>query len=323
MNERRLGRSLIVSAIGFGCRGLAAGDPGEAATLIQAAVARGVTFFDTADSYENGANEALLGDLLAPIRHDVTIATKVGMLRDGTGRVSGVDARPEHIRAACEASLRRLRSEVIDLYLLHRVDPAVPIEESVMAMAGLVQAGKVRQIGLSEASPETIRRAHAIHPLAAVESEYSLWTREPEADVLPLLRDLGIGFVAAAPLGRGFLTGALRAPEDLPGTDPRRELPRFQPENFERNRALLAPVEDVARRLGYTPAQLALAFVLAQGSDVVPIPGARSVAHLDEDLAALEVVFAAADFSRIDRAMPRGAAAGARQRPSLMALLGR
>jgi aryl-alcohol dehydrogenase-like predicted oxidoreductase len=327
MNERRLGKSLVVSAIGLGCMGMsdfyAGRDNEEATATIRHAVDQGITLFDTADVYGMGANEELVGAALAPVRGQVVIATKFGNLRAPDGRLIGVNGRPDHVRASCEASLRRLGTEVIDLYYQHRVDPAVPIEETVGAMAALVAAGKVRFLGLSEAAPETIRRAHAVHRITALQSEYSLWTRDAEAEIVPLLRELGIGFVPYSPLGRGFLTGAFKSPEDVPEDDGRRHHPRFQGENFARNLTLVTIIEDMADRLRCTPAQLALAFVLAQGSDVVPIPGTRGRRHLDENLASLNVPLAADDLARLDRAMPPGSAAGTRYPAAIMALLGR
>ena len=327
MDERRLGRSLVVSAIGLGCMGMSdfygGRDADEAIATIRHAVDRGVTLFDTADIYGAGENERLLGRAVAPVRGKVTIATKFGNVRGEDGTYRGVCGRPDYVRACCESSLRRLGVETIDLYYQHRVDPDVPIEETVGAMAALVAEGKVRFLGLSEAAPETIRRAHAVHRIAAVESEYSLWTRDMEAEVLPVLRELGIGFVPYAPLGRGFLAGAFKTPEDLPQDDSRRSLPRFLGENFARNLTLVAILEEMAARLKCTPAQLALAFVLAQGSDVVPIPGTGRRTHLDENLGALAVPLSAGDLAKLDRAMPPGAAAGTRYNPGQMAALNR
>ena len=326
MNERRLGRSLVVSAIGLGCLGMsdfyAGHDAAEAEATIRHAVDQGITFFDTADTDGSGATEALLGRMLSPVRDKVIIATKFGNVMGLDGLPAGVNGRPDHVRAACEASLRRLGTEVIDLYYLHRVDPKVPIEETVGAMAALMTAGKVRFLGLSEASPVTIRRAHAVHPITALQSEYSLWTRDAETEVLPLLRELGIGFVPYSPLGRGFLTGALKSPEDVPEDDARRAYPRFQGENFTQNLTLVSVLEGMAERLKCTPAQLALAFVLAQGSDVVPIPGTSNRQHLDENLASLNIPLGADDLARLDRAMPAGAAAGSRYPAAIMSLLG-
>ena len=327
MNERRLGTSLVVSSIGLGCMGMsdfyAGRDEQEATATIRHAVDQGITLFDTADIYGMGANEELVGAALAPVRGKVIIATKFGNVRAADGRFTGVNGRPDYVRASCEASLRRLGTEVIDLYYQHRVDPAVPIEETIGAMAALVAEGKVRFLGLSEAGPDTIRRAHAVHRITALQSEYSLWTRDAEAEILPLLRALGIGFVPYSPLGRGFLTGAFKTPEDVPEGDSRRHHPRFQGENFARNLTLVTIIEDMAERLKCTPAQLALAFVLAQGSDVVPIPGTKRRRYLDENLAALNVPLGADDLARLDRAMPPGSAAGTRYPASSMAFLDR
>ncbi len=327
MNERRLGASLVVSSIGLGCMGMSefygGRDNAEAIATIRHAVEQGITLFDTADIYGMGTNEELVGAVLAPVRETVIIATKFGNVRAPDGKFVGVNGHPDYVRACCEASLRRLRVEVIDLYYQHRVDPAVPIEETVGAMAGLVAAGKVRFLGLSEAAPETIRRAHAVHRITALQSEYSLWTRDAESEALPLLRSLGIGFVPNSPLGRGFLTGAFKSPDDVPEDDARRHHPRFQGENFARNLTLVTVIEAMAERLKCTPAQLALAFVLAQGSDVVPIPGTSHRKHLDENLASLNIPLGADDLARLDRAMPPGSAAGTRYPSAIMALLGR
>lgn len=327
MNERRLGRSLVVSAIGLGCMGMSGVQPGdeiaESEATIRHAVDRGVTLFDTADVYGVGENERLVGRALAPVRDRVVIATKFGTMRDPDGTFRGVCGHPDYVRSSCEASLRRLGVETIDLYFQHRVDPVIPIEETVGAMAGLVEAGKVRFLGLSEAAPATIRRAHAVHRIAAVQSEYSLWSRDAEAEVLPCLRELGIGFVPSSPLGRGFLTGAIRTPEDIPEGDARRSQPRFFGENFARNLTLVSVIEEMAQRLKSTPAQLSLAFVLAQGSDVVPIPGTSRREHLDENLRSLDVPLSAADLSRLEKAMPPGSAAGSRYGQAQMATLNR
>lgn len=327
MNERRLGRSLVVSAIGLGCMGMsefyAGRDEADAILTIRHAVERGITLFDTADIYGMGENERLIGRALAPVRSKVIIATKFGNVRDADGTFRGVCGTPGYVRTSCEASLKRLGIETIDLYYQQRVDPTVPIEETVGAMGELVAAGKVRFLGLSEAAPATIRRAQATHRIAAVQSEYSLWTRDMEAGVLPLLRELGIGFVPYSPLGRGFLTGAFKSPEDIPVGDSRRSQPRFLGENFARNLTLVTILEQMAGRLKCTPAQLALAFVLAQGSDVVPIPGTGKRDHLDQNLAALAVPLSAADLGKLDRAMPPGSASGNRYEAGQMATLNR
>ncbi|GBQ29760.1 aldo/keto reductase [Acidiphilium acidophilum DSM 700] len=327
VNERRLGPSLVVSAIGLGCMGMsdfyAGRDEAESIATIRHAVERGVTLFDTADIYGMGANETLVGRALAPFRDHVVIATKFGNVRDTDGSFRGVCGRPEYVRKSCEASLKRLGIETIDLYYQHRVDPAVPIEDTVGAMATLVAEGKIRHLGLSEAAPNTIRRAHATHRIAALQSEYSLWTRDMEHDVLPTLRELGIGFVPYSPLGRGFLTGAFKSPEDIPEGDSRRAQPRFTGENFARNLTLVTILEEMAQRLKCTTGQLALAFVLAQGSDVVPIPGTGKRPHLDENLAALDVPLSAADLAKLDRAMPPGSASGTRYAAGQMSALNR
>ncbi|MDD2878502.1 MAG: aldo/keto reductase [Acidiphilium sp.] len=327
MNERRLGRSLVVSDIGLGCMGMsdfyAGRDEVEAVATIHHAVERGVTLFDTADIYGMGANEILLGRALAPFRDRVIIATKFGNVRGPDGSFRGVCGKPEYVQRSCEASLQRLGIDTIDLYYQHRVDPTVPIEDTVGAMADLVAQGKVRYLGLSEAAPNTIRRAHATHQIAALQSEFSLWSRDVEAEVLPTLRELGIGLVAYAPLGRGFLTGAFKSPDDIPEGDSRRGHPRFSGENFARNLTLVTILEEMANRLQCTAGQLALAFVLAQGSDVVPIPGTGKRDHLDENLAALDVPLSAADLNKLDRAMPPGSAAGTRYAAGHMAALNR
>jgi len=331
MNLRRLGRSLTVSAIGLGCMGLsefylherrAVADP--EATL-RRAVERGVTLFDTADIYGRGANEELLGRVFATlpgaVRDRLVIATKFGTLRHPDGRLRGVCGRPDYVREACEASLKRLGVKVIDLFFQHRVDPNVPIEETVGAMAELVREGKVRHLGLCEASAETVRRAHAAHRITAVQSEYSLLTRDAESDLLPTLRQLGIGFVPYAPLGRGLLAGVFTEPETLPVGDIRRSIPRFQGENFARNLTLVTILGEMAAGMRCTPAQLALAFVLSQGSDVVPIPGTCCPAHLDENLDALNLPLAADELARLGRAMPLGSARGNRYPTAQMAFL--
>jgi aryl-alcohol dehydrogenase-like predicted oxidoreductase len=327
MQQRELGRSgLAVSAIGLGCMGMSvfygALDEAESVATIHRALDLGVTFLDTADAYGAGKNEELVGRAIRDRRSRVVLATKFGNLRnpDGTPRIDG---RPEYVRQACDASLKRLGVETIDLYYQHRVDPAVPIEETVGAMAELVRQGKVRALGLSEAGVETIRRAHAVHTITALQTEYSLWTRDPEAAILPAVRELGIGFVPYSPLGRGFLTGRFRRPEDLPEGDVRRAHPRFQGENFARNLALVAEVEAMAREHGCTAGQLALAWVLAQGEAIVPIPGTKRRTYLEENVRALDVKLAPADLARLDRAMPAGAAAGTRYPAAGMAVVGR
>jgi aryl-alcohol dehydrogenase-like predicted oxidoreductase len=317
MNRRKLGRQgLEVSEIGLGCLGMSdfygPRDEGEAVATIHRALHLGVTFFDTADVYGPFTNEELLGRALRGKREGVVVATKFGQLRGADGAFLGVDGRPAYVRACIDASLRRLGMEHVDLYYLHRVDPKVPIEETVGAMAELVRAGKVRHLGLSEASAATIRRAHAVHPMSALQTEYSLWSREPEDDLLPTLRALGIGFVAYSPLGRGFLAGRIKRFEDLPPDDLRRLFPRFQGENFAKNLEVVARIEAIAARRGVAPATLALAWVLARGDEIVALPGTRRRAHLEENLAAAALRLTPPELAEIERVSPRGAVAGAR-----------
>lgn len=330
MQMRQLGKSgLVTSAVGLGCMsmsgsyGRSTGDDEESEATIRRAYELGVTLFDTADVYGNGHNEELLGRAVRSFRHDVCIATKFGSVRDAQGRPGGVNGRPEYVKQACAASLRRLGVDVIDLYYQHRVDPHTSIEDTVGAMADLVRAGKVRYLGLSEAAAGTIRRAHAVHPIAAVQSEYSLWTRDPERGVLAACRELGIGFVAYSPLGRGFLTGSLRSPEDLAADDRRRAHPRFHPENFARNLAVVDRLRQMAQAKGCTLPQLAIAWVLGQGQDIVPIPGAKRRAHLEENLAALRVELTPADLEALDAIAPDGVAAGERYPPDGMDAINR
>ena len=317
IERRRLGRDgPEVSAIGLGCMGMSefygTGDEAESIATIHHAIDRGVDFLDTADMYGVGRNEELVGRAIAGRRNRVFLATKFGNVRGEDGSFKGVCGRPDYVRTACEESLKRLKVETIDLYYQHRVDPEVAIEETVGAMAELVGEGKVRFLGLSEAAPATVRRAHAVHRIAALQTEYSLWSRDPEEALLAAVRELGIAFVAYSPLGRGFLTGRFRRPEDFPEDDFRRFHPRFQGENFERNQALVREIEVMASEKGCTPAQLALAWVLAQGDDIVPIPGTKQRKYLDENIAALEVRLTGDDLARIDRILPPGAAAGPR-----------
>ncbi len=326
MNQRRLGASgLQVSAQGLGCMGMSefysGRDDAVSIATLHRALDLGVTFLDTADMYGVGRNEVLVGKALAGRRDAVVLATKFGNVRGEDGAFLGVNGRPEYVRACCEASLKRLGVEVIDLYYQHRVDPATPIEDTVGAMAELVRAGKVRHLGLSEAAPETIRRAHAVHPIAALQTEYSLWSREPEDGLLATIRELGIGFVAYSPLGRGFLTGAFRSFEDLPADDYRRHSPRFQGDNFQKNLDLVAGLGAIAQELGCTTGQLALAWVMAQGEDIVPIPGTKRIALLEENVAAASLMLSADVLARIDRLLPRGAAAGDRYAPAAMKAL--
>ncbi len=288
-------------------------DEAESIATIHRALELGVTLLDTADMYGAGANERLVGRAIADRRDQVVLATKFGVVRDPDSQERlGISGRPEYVVKACDASLRRLEVEHIDLYYQHRVDPDVPIEETVGAMASLIDAGKVRQLGLSEASPETIRRAQAVHPIAALQSEYSLWTRDPENEVIPTLRELGIGLVAYSPLGRGFLTGRFKSPDDFPEDDFRRNNPRFQGENFKRNLELVDRVKEIAAEHDCTPGQLALAWVLHQGEDIVPIPGTKRRAYLEENVEAAQIKLSDEDLRRIDEAAPAGAAAGAR-----------
>ena len=328
MRTRRLGpRGPEVSALGLGCMGISQsyGEPDSEGGLatIERALDLGITFFDTADAYGRGANEELVGRALRGHRDEVFLATKCGFVPGPEGSPNRIDGSPEHIREACDASLRRLGVTTIDLYYLHRVDPRVPIEDSVRAMARLVEEGKVRYLGLSEIGPEKLRRAHAVHPITAVQSEYSLFTREPEDGILPVCRELGIGFVPFSPLGRGVLTGAVTTLEGLPRTDFRRGVPRFQPGNLERNLEKVERLAAVAREKGCTPAQLVLAWLLAQGPDVVPIPGTKHPRYLEENAAAVEVSLSRSDLDRVEAAIPRGSIAGDRYSPANRALVDR
>ena len=307
---------LTVPPLGLGCMGMSEfygpGDEQESLATIGRALDLGVALLDTADMYGPFTNEQLVGRAIAGRRDEVVLATKFGNERRPDGSFVGINGRPEYVRAACDASLQRLGVDVIDLYYQHRVDRAVPIEDTVGAMAELVEAGKVRALGLSEASADTVRRAHAVHPVAALQTEWSLWERTPEADLLPTTRELGIGFVPYSPLGRGFLTGRFRTPEDLPEGDFRRGNPRFTGENFDRNLQLVDRVRELADGKGCTPAQLALAWLLAQGEDVVPIPGTTKRGRLEENVGAVDVVLTSADLARLDELAPVGAFAGDR-----------
>ncbi len=323
MEQRKLGsQGLAVPAVGLGCMGMSefygAADERESIATVHRAIDLGVTFLDTADMYGPFRNEELLGRALRDRRDRVVLATKFGNERRADGSWVGINGRPDYVRQACEASLRRLGTDHVDLYYQHRVDPTVPIEDTVGAMAELVRAGKVRHLGLSEAAPATIRRAHRVHPIAALQTEYSLWSRDPEDEILPTLRELGIGFVPYSPLGRGFLTGRFRRPEDLPEGDFRRNSPRFQGENFARNVALLERVRELAAARGVKPSQLALAWVLAQGPDVAPIPGTTTRAHLEENAAAVAIALSKGERARIDEVAPRGAFSGERYPPEAM-----
>ena len=289
-----------------------AGDEAESIATIDRAVEEGCVFLDTADMYGVGRNEELVGKAIRGKREKICLATKFGNMRGEDGSFKGVNGKPEYVKACCEASLRRLGVDVIDLYYQHRVDAETPIEDTIGAMAELVQEGKVRFLGLSEAAPATIRRAHAVHPIAALQTEYSLWSREPEEEILPTVRELGIGFVAYSPLGRGFLTGQIKRVEDLAPDDYRRNSPRFQGENFQRNLDLVSKIKEIANAKGCEPSQLALAWVLAQGDDILPIPGTKRRTYLDENLAALDVVMTKEDLAAIDQIMPAGATAGTR-----------
>ncbi len=298
-------------------------DDDESVRTIERALHLGVTLIDTADAYGRGANERLVGRTIAARRRGLVVATKFGIVPNASGPATNVDARPERVRPCCEASLERLGIDAIDLYYLHRVDPAVPIEETVGAMADLVREGKVRFLGLSEAGPETIRRAHATHPIAAIQSEYSLWTRDPEVRVLPVCRELGIGFVPFSPLGRGFFAGAVRDVAAIPAGDVRRTLPRFQSGNLERNLTILERFEELARAKGCTPPQLALAWLLAKGTDIVPIPGTKRRRYVEENAAADDLTLSAEEVATLDEAFPAGAAAGTRYPAESMRLLER
>jgi aryl-alcohol dehydrogenase-like predicted oxidoreductase len=311
MEKRKLG-TLEVSALGLGCMGMSefygTADEGEAIATIHRAIELGVNFLDTADMYGPFTNERLVGRAIAGRRGQVVLATKFGNQRNEDGSWVGINGRPEYVHAACDASLKRLGVDHIDLYYQHRVDNATPIEETVGAMKELVEAGKVRHLGLSEASAATIRRAHAVHPITALQSEWSLWTRDPEAEIVPTVRELGIGFVAYSPLGRGFLTGRIKSVDDLDESDFRRRGPRFQGENFQRNLDLVAQVEEIAAEKGVTSSQLALAWMLAQGDDVVPIPGTKRRTYLEQNVAAVEIELSDDDLSRLDDVFPEGAA---------------
>ncbi len=327
MKLRTLGSGgLTVSAIGLGCMGMSqsygALDDEESLRTIQRALDLGVTLIDTADAYGKGANERLVGRAIRDRRHQVVLASKFGLVPPpGGGTATEVDARPERVRSCCEVSLGRLGADIIDLYYLHRVDPSVPIEETVGAMAELVRDGKVRFLGLSEAGPESLRRAHRTHPIAALQSEYSLWTREPERAVLPACRELGIGFVPFSPLGRGFLSGAVKDVQTLDASDIRRKLPRFQEENLRKNVALVHQLEQMARGRACSTAQLALAWLLAKGQDIVPIPGTKRRRYLEENVAAADIALSARDVAALDEAFPIGVAVGTRYPAESMRLL--
>jgi aryl-alcohol dehydrogenase-like predicted oxidoreductase len=317
MKQRKLGtQGLVVSQMGLGCMGMSEfygpRDDAESIATIHRALELGVTLFDTADMYGPFTSEVLVGKAIRDRRDRVVLATKFGNQRNPDGSWIGINGRPEYVRSCCDASLQRLGIDHIDLYYQHRVDTTVPIEETVGAMAELVNQGKVRFLGLSEAAPATIRRAHAVHPISALQSEYSLWTRDHEVEVIPTVRELGIGFVAYSPLGRAFLTAKVKSVDVFAADDFRRRGPRFQDENLAKNLALLGPIETMAKEKGATPAQIALAWVMAKGEEIVPIPGTKRRTYLEENLAATEIRLTVADVQRLDEAVPRGATAGAR-----------
>jgi aryl-alcohol dehydrogenase-like predicted oxidoreductase len=317
MRKRHLGsQGLEVSEIGLGCMGMSefygARDDAQSIDTIHRALDRGVTFLDTADVYGPFTNEHLVGRAISDRRDHVIVATKFGNERRPDGSWIGINGRPEYVRAACDASLKRLGIDTIDLYYQHRVDANTPIEETVGAMADLVRDGKVRYLGLSEAAAKTIRRAHKVFPISALQTEYSLWTRDPEDEILQTIRELGIGFVAYSPIGRGFLSGRIRTIDDLDADDYRRKNPRFMDENFQKNIDLVHRIEEIAREKHVTPAQLAIAWVLSRGKDIVPIPGSRRITHLEENLAAADIQITPEEMARIDAAAPAGVASGDR-----------
>jgi aryl-alcohol dehydrogenase-like predicted oxidoreductase len=317
MNTRKLSRQgLVVSELGLGCMGMSdfygGKDDQEAIATIHRALELGITLLDTADMYGPFTNEKLVGKAIKDRRDRVVIATKFGIVRSTDGGWNGINGTPEYVRQACDASLKRLGVETIDIYYQHRIDPNVPIEDTIGAMAELVQQGKVRYLGISEATPATIRRAHAVHPITALQTEYSLWSRDPEDEILPVVRELGIGFVPYSPLGRGFLSGRFTSPDDFAADDYRRNSPRFQGENFAKNLQLVEQIKVIAAEKGATPSQLALAWLLAQGEDIVPIPGTKQRKYLEENVAATDIHLTANDLKRIEAVAPKGIAAGDR-----------
>jgi aryl-alcohol dehydrogenase-like predicted oxidoreductase len=316
MKRRNLGGDLDVSVIGLGCMGMSdfygGRDESKAVDTIHYALDNGINFLDTADMYGPFTNEQLVGKAIKNRRDQVVLATKFGNERSPDGKFLGVNGKPEYVKKACDASLQRLGVDHIDLYYQHRVDPTIPIEDTIGAMAELVQAGKVRYIGMSEAAPATIRRAAKVHKITALQTEYSLWTRDPEDEILGTVRELGIGFVAYSPLGRGFLTGAFKSPEDLPEGDFRRNNPRFQGKNFYKNLDLVKKVEEIAKEKDCTPGQLALSWVIAQGEDIVPIPGTKHIEYLKENIAAVDIELTDDDLRRLDEVAPKGITAGDR-----------
>ena len=328
MEKRKLGsQGLVISAQGLGCMGMTdfygVRDDEESVATIQLALELGVNLIDTADMYGPFTNEELVGKAICGKRSEVILATKFGIVRSDDPKFRAINGRPEYVRSSCDGSLKRLGVDYIDLYYQHRIDPNVPVEETVGAMSELVKAGKVRYIGLSEASPETIRRAHAVHPITALQSEYSLWSREVEAEILMTVRELGIGFVAYSPLGRGFLTGAIKSPEDFGHDDFRRSLPRFQGENFQKNLDLVERIKEISKSKGITPAQLALAWTHAQGEDIFPLPGTKRRKYLKENVSSFSFKLTKSEIDDINSIMPLGAAYGARYPEATMKMVNR